>query len=676
MLKTRARLAAVVPVFVLLHSAARGDAGTAAADTASESLKQLTLEELSRIEVTSPSKGPEQVFRVPMAIHVISSEDIRRSGVTSIPDALRLAPGVEVAQIDGSKWSVGIRGFGSRLARSVLVLIDGRSVYTTFFAGTYWEVQDTVLDDIERIEVIRGPGGTIWGPNAVNGVINIITKQTKDTQGLLVTATSGDVVQGNMQIRYGGAIGSNAHYRVYVKGFSRGPQYHRDGRDYDDWRSLQSGFRVDWSRGERDRFTFQGDLYKQDTGQRVTVVSYTPPFSRIVERDADLSGGNFQTRWTRSFSGGGDVQMQAYYDRTSRFEANFGEVRDTADFDFLVRQRPRPRHQFSWGGGARSSRGAATEVTSGLTFVPLTRTDYLLTGFAQDEIALVKERLSLTVGTKLLRTNFANFQLEPSARLLWTPTKRHSAWAAVTRAVRTPSRAERDFFLSGYINTAANGTPFFARFNANDNFKTERMNGYELGVRHLVRKNLYFDIASFHNRYDDLFSQEIAGPPFLENSPGQPHLLIPAQFRNGLYGATSGYEVTPEWRPTESWQLKGAYSYATMDLHTKPGSQDLGSAPIVERSSPRHQTVIQSALALGKSVDFDLVYRFVSSLPGVSVPKYSTGDARIGWRVRPGLELSLAGRNLMQPSHIEMANDPGPNVGIRRTAYIQLKWTN
>ncbi len=637
------------------------------------SLKQLSLEELSQIEVTSPAKSPEQASRVPVAIFVITSDDIRRSGATSIPEVLRLAPGVEVARIEGSKWSVGIRGFGSRLSRSVLVMMDGRTVYTTLFAGTYWDVQDTVLEDIDRIEVIRGSGGTIWGPNAVNGVINIITKHTRDTRGMLATASGGNEVQGLLQYRYGGGLGKRLNYRMYGKAFTRSPQHHQDARNYDDWRSAQTGFRIDWDHSDRDQVMFEGDLYKQESGQRVNVVSYTPPFSRIVEQNADLSGGNVIARWTRTLSADSTLLVQTFYDRTNRFEANFGETRDTVDLDFIVRDRARRQHRLSWGAGIRASRGAAQEVTSGLTVDPLKRTDYLLTGFIQDEISLTRS-LSLTLGTKLLRTNFSTFQAEPSARLMWTPTTTHSVWGAFTRAVRTPSRAERDFFLSGYLSTGANGLPFFARFDANRDFKTEQMNGFEAGFRHLIGRKLYFDIATFYNRYDDLFSQEIAGPPFLETTPQPAHLLIPAQFRNGLYGATTGYEVAPEWRPLEAWRLRGSYSYLVMDLHTQAGSQDLGSAPVVEGTSPRHRVIVQSAFTLPKNVEIDLTYRFVSSLPGQSIPEYSTGDARIGWRILPELDVSVIGRNLLQPWHLQFASDPGPPVGIRRAVLVRLTW--
>lgn len=651
-------------------------AQNSAASTNPIALKKLSLEELSQIEVTTPSKEPVRAFRTPAAVYVITGEDIRRSGVTSIPEALRLAPGVEVARIDGNKWSVGIRGFGSRLTRSVLVLIDGRTVFTPLFAGTYWEVQDTLLEDIDRIEVIRGPGGTIWGPNAVNGVINIITKPVQDTRGALVSAGGGNEEQGFLNFRYGGGNGKGLDYRVYVKSYTRSPEVHSDNANFDDWRAGQAGFRMDWRRNDRDSATLQGDLYTEAAGERVVATSYTQPFSRTVDANALLSGGNIMGRWERKVRDGNDIQIQAYYDRTHRDEPNFGEVRNTFDIDFLQRLRLPARQQVSWGLGARVDPVNDIEVVSGLTFRPNQRTDYLLTAFLQDEIGLIDRRLALTFGTKFLRTNFTSgVDLEPSARLLWTPTEQDSVWAAFTHALRTPSDAEENFDLSGYITTTAAGTPFFARFNANPDFAPEQLNGYELGYRRLVGQKLYIDVTGFYNHYHDLFSEDLTGPVFLETDPAPTHLLLPAQFRNGLYGITKGVEFAPEWRPTNFLRLRGSYSYLHMNVAKAPNSGDVGTAPGIVGASPQHEVVVQSAFDLSKKLQLDLAYRYVSDLPGPPVPSYSTGDARFGWQVSPQFEVSFVGRNLFQPSHPEYAGDPGPLVGIKRSAYVKLTWS-
>ena len=644
--------------------------------TSPAALKNLSLEELSQIEVTTPSKEPVKASQSPVAIYVITGEQIKHSGATSIPEALRLAPGVEVARIDSNKWSIGIRGFGTRFSRGVLVLIDGRTVYSTLLAGTYWEVQDTNMDDIDRIEVIRGPGGTIWGPNAVNGVISVITKDSKDTQGMQASAGGGNVEQGFAGFRYGGGNGSDLTYRIYGKGFTRAPEEHPDHRNFDDWRAAQAGFRMDWNIDARDSFTVQGDIYTEEAGESVVATSYTAPYSQVVDANADLSGGNVMARWKRTVNDGNDIQIQAYYDRTNRYEPNFGERRNTFDVDFLQRLRLPWRQHVSWGLGARASLADDLEVVSGLSFLPNKRTDQLETAFVQDEISLVENRLSLIVGTKMLRTNFFNFGLEPSGRLLWTPNQKETIWAAYTHALRTPSDSEENFYLTGYIETLPNGTPYFARFNANNHFAPEQLNGYEIGYRRLIGANLYIDFAGFYNHHHDLFDEEIIGAPYLEDTPAPVHFLLPAQFGNGLLGTTKGFEIAPEWKLRDVWQLRGSYSFLQMDLEKSPHSLDVGTAPGIVGSSPRHEATIQSTFNLSKKISLDLIYRYVAALPAQLVPAYSTGDARLGWRISRGFELSLVGQNLFQPFHPEDGGDPGPLVGIRRSAYAKLTWSH
>jgi iron complex outermembrane receptor protein len=638
-----------------------------------DQLKQLSLEQLGDVEVTTQTKAPKSVWKTAAAIYVITQDDIRRSGATSIPEALRLAPGVEVARIAGDQWSIGIRGFGSNLTRSVLVLIDGRSVYTTLLAGTYWEVQDTLMEDIDRIEVIRGPGGTVWGPNAINGVINIITKSSEDTQGSLVSAGGGNEEQGFAGARYGGHTAGGLNYRVYAKGFNRGAESHPDGNYYDHWQSVQSGFRMDWNRKQRDTFTLQGDLYDESAGDNVPLINYTPPYSQVVNGTQLLSGGNILGRWTRTFSEGQDIQLQFFYDRTNRHQPNFGDLRNTVDFDLLQRFRLGSRNQVSWGVGVRASHGTELSPTSGLYFVPSSRTDQLDTVFLQDDITLFPDRLVLELGTKILHTNFTGIEAEPSGRLLWTPSATQTLWMAVTRAVRTPSDGERDFNLTGFIGTSGSGLPFFARFNANPNFQSETLLGYELGYRRLFGHNVYVDAASFFNQYHDLFSEDVTGVPFVENTPA-PHILLPAEFGNGLQGTTAGGEIAPEWRPTSFWRLRGSYSFLHMVIKKTPNSQDFGSGPIVAGSSPQHQVLMQSSFDLPKRVTFDFDYRYVSALPGIKIPAYSTGDARLAWSFGQFWEVSVVGDNLFQPQLVEYQNGPAANVGIRRSFYGKLLW--
>jgi iron complex outermembrane receptor protein len=667
----RATLPFLIALFVL---AANIVAETAQPEQSGNPLKQLSLEELGSVRVTTASKEPEQVWKTTAAIYVITHDDIERSGATSIPEALRLAPGVEVARIDSSKWSIGIRGFGSRLCRNVLVLIDSRTIYTTLIAGTYWEVQDYMLEDIDRIEVIRGPGGIIWGPNAVDGVINIITKPSKDTHGEYVSVGGGNLEEGFFNSRYGGGDGKTFDYRVYAKGFDRGPEYHIDNMNFDRWRAAQIGFRTDWSANTRDSFSLHGDMYDQGNGESVDVTGYAPPYSQIVNSTAPLFGANITGQWKRVFSEGNDLQLAAYYDRTNRQEADFSDIRNTFDVDFLDRVRLPARQEISWGLGARSSKGDDRVVTSGLAFVPYNRTDLLFTAFLQDDIALVTNKLLFSVGTKALKTNYTGVQWEPSGRLLWTPTPHQSAWAAFTHALRTPSDGERDFYLLGDTGSVEDGLPVLARFNANPNFHSEELNGYEAGYRILVAKNVYLDLAGFYNHYGDLFSEDIIGAPYIETIPGPPHILIPAHFGNGLVGTTKGIEIAPDWKVTNWWRLQASYSYLQMDLKKGTDSLDIGTAPITETSSPKHQVMIQSAFDLSKALTFDLDYRYISTLAGEAVPSYSTANARFAWQASERWQLSVAGQNLFQPYHFESNGDPGPLVGIKRTVYGQITW--
>jgi iron complex outermembrane receptor protein len=653
----------------------RGDVSAFPSQTTPGALKQMSLEELSQIEVTTPSKEPVKAFQSPVAIYVITGDEIHRSGATSIPEALRLAPGVEVARIDGNKWSIGIRGFGTRFSRGVLVLIDGRTVYSTLQAGTYWEVQNMIMDDIDRIEVIRGPGGTIWGPNAVNGVINVVTKDSKDTQGILASGGGGNLDQGFGNFRYGGGNGSNLTYRAYAMAFTDGPEHHSDHQNFDDWRTVQGGFRVDWNRDDRDSFTFQGDIYKEEAGESVQAVSYTAPYSQIVDANANLSGGNLMARWKKTLRNGDDIQVQTYYDRTTRYEPNFGETRNTFDVDFLERIHPIARQHLTWGLGTRFSLADDNEVVSGLTFLPNKRTDQLYTAFLQDEITLVPDRLSLTAGAKALRTNFTNFGVEPSVRLMWTPTRNNAAWAAFTHALRTPSDAEENFYLSGYIETLPNGTPYFARFNANHNFAPEQLNGYEIGYRRILTSRLYLDIATFYNHYHDLFDQEITGAPYLEDDPAPVHFLLPAQFGNGLLGTTKGFEIAPDITLTPFWHLRASYSFLQMDIKDAPHSINVEPLSAINGASPKSEGTLLSALDFAKKFSLNLTYRYVAGLPGQLVPGYSTADARFDWHVSRPVEVSVVGHNLFQPYHPEYAGDPGPLVGIVRNGFVQLTWT-
>ena len=636
------------------------------AEPATNQLKGLDLEQLGNIEVTTASKEPEAVWKTPAAVFVLTNEDIRRSGATSIPEVLRLAPGVEVSRINSNSWAIGIRGFGSSFSKSVLVLIDGRSVYTPLFAGVYWDVQNVMLEDVDRIEIIRGPGGTIWGANAVDGVINIITKNAKETHGGLASATAGTEDRGMGSARFG-AGGPRFSYRVYGTGFGRAPQYHLDHLDYDDWQMGQAGFRSDWDVNHQDSLTLQGDIYKGQVGQSTSIATYQPPEQHTYFAAQDVSGGNLLARWRRDLKQGSDLQVQAYFDRTSRFGRQLGETRDTFDIDLIHHIANLPRQDIIWGLGGRWSPSEFVQTFPTVEFVPHHKADNIYSVFAQDQIALVSKRLFLTVGTKFQHNVYTGWELQPSIRALWTPRQHQSFWAAVTRSVRTPSRVEEDLQLTGLISPEP---PFFLRVADNGQVKSEILVGYEAGYRQLVSSRFYFDVSVFHNDYDDLVG---FGPLTLsmENSPAPPHLLYSVPFANSVKGNTDGIEIAPDWKPTQWLQLRGSYSYLNLDLKPITGSADTGTVISDEGSSPHNQFTGGALLTLPRGFEFDNTLRYISALPAQLVKGFTTMDTRLGWRFARHLELSLVGQNLFAPRHAEFNS----GILIERSAYARITWT-
>ncbi len=630
------------------------------------SLKEMTLEQLSRIEITSVNKEPASAFRTPAAISVLTSDQIHQSGLRTIPDLLRLIPGVEVAQIDSSQWAIGIRGFEGKLSKSVLVLIDGRSVYTPLFAGVYWDMQDVMIEDIDRIEVIRGPGGTIWGSNAVDGVINIITKNARETHGTLVNVGTGSMDQGELDWRYGGGD-DKLSYRIYGKGFSRAPEQHADGRNFDDWRRGQTGFRIDSKLSATDQLTISGDAFGGEAGQDLQVSSYTPPANPAVYGYRTFNGQNLMASWQRTLHSGGDVQVKAYWDRTDRYELNYREIRNTLDVDF-IHHLPLPRNDVTWGLGVRVSPDHFFQTVPTVNFTPSYQTYNIFSAFAQDEIALKPDRLSFTIGTKLEHTSFSGFDAQPSARLAWTPDDRNTVWAAVTRAVRTASRIEDGFDFSFL---AVPALPLYLRLIGDGGFTQEDMLGYETGIRHSFNKHGSIDLSLFHDRYHDLLSVEQA-PVFVETSPTPAHLILPLYFRNGLAANTTGGEISGLWDLKSWWRVQASYALALVDARHEPGSIDVSTIGQLEGDTPAHTVVARSTFQIPHNFDLGLTYRFVSAIPDQKVESYSTGDISAGWRPTNSVEFRLVGSNLFSPAHFEYGGDPGPLIGIVRAVYFGM----
>jgi iron complex outermembrane recepter protein len=629
----------------------------------------MSLEELVNVDVTSVSRGREPLLEAPAAVYVLTQEDIRRSGATTIVEALRLVPGVDVARINASQWSVGIRGFASRLSRAVLVLIDGRSVYTPLFAGVFWEAQDTMLEDIDRIEVIRGPGGALWGANAVNGVINIITKKAKESQGGLVSAAGGTEDRFLGAARYGGTLGGGkTSYRLYGKYSDRDAEFHAHGSDFDAWHMEQGGFRADTSLSTSDVVTVQGDGYSSRIGQRATPSFFTQPYIKTVDADANLSGGNVLARWGHTRADGSELLLQAYYDYTHHAETIFAEDRDNVDVDFQNRSLL-GNHSITYGLGFRWNASDTSGVET-VTFTPARRTDELYSAFVQDEISLLSDRLRLTLGAKVEHNVYTGFEVQPTGRLVWIPREGQAVWAAVSRAVRTPSRIEFD--LTRTIGVGPT-TPLFVRITGDGKFVSEELIAYEAGYRLKLGKRTLFDLTAFYNDYSNLTSGEPAGPPFQEGEGSSARFVLPFVFRNGLRGRGTGAELSADTNVTDWLTIRAWYAYLSLDLKPGPTSADTTSGPSIEGSSPRHNASVAAHTRLPRGFEADAILRYTSRLPSPQVPAATDFDLRLGWR-NETVEVSLVGQGLRHPHRLQFPGGESGNVEIQRAFYGKLTW--
>lgn len=584
-------------------------------------LKSLSWEELLNQDVSLVSRTPVKLTQSPSAVQVITGEDIRRSGATSIPEALRLAPNLHVAQVDSRQWAVDARGFNNTLANKLLVMIDGRTIYTPLFAGVFWDVQHTILTDVDRIEVVSGPGATLWGANAVNGVINIVTKSAKETQGALFEGGGGSLLQDYGAIRYGGMGGSNLFYRVYGMRLDHNSTVLPDGRDAtNSWDMTQGGFRADWLPSGEHTITFQGDFYSGSVEQ-------------AAGRDVSLDGQNILGRWVRTFSESSEFSLQAYVDRTwRRIPGQFTDDLRTYDIDLQHRFAFGEQQSITWGGGYRLMQDDVgnSEV---LAFLPADRNLQLFSAFVQDEIEIVPERLKLTLGSKMEHNDYSGFEFEPSGRLAWNVTERQLLWSAVSKAVRSPSRIDTDFRVPG--------EPPFLLVGDTD-FKSEEVVALELGyrVRPLQRVSLSF--AGFYNFYENIRSLEPVGT----NS----YIIQNKNRAESWGGELSGTVQVSEW-----WRMRGGYTYLNRNVRRAEGGLDLNRGR-AEGNDPEHQFVLQSMHNLPHRFEFDLTARFVDSLPSPSVPRYFTFDARLGWRLNENVEFSIVGRNLWDNRHPEFGS--------------------
>jgi len=644
-------------------------------------LTELSLEELMEVEITSVSKKEERLFEAAAAVSVVTAEDIRRSDATSLPEALRMVPGMEVARIDASKWGVSCRGFNDLFANKLLVLIDGRSVYTPLFSGVFWESQDVVLEDVERIEVIRGPGATLWGANAVNGIINIITKGAQDTQGGCVVAGAGSEEQGFGSIRYGGSLDSgDVYYRIYVKYLNRDDSAGAsDMPAADGWWMMRAGFRMDWEGLDGDLLMVQGDLYDGEVGQMYRLIrSLEPPYERTFTYMADMSGGDVLGRWGHVFPDGSDLVLQVYYDRAEREEAVIVCDVNTVDLDVQHRFRMGTRQEIVWGAGYRFMWDNSTGIfPGGLT--PESRHYDLMSAFLQDEVAFAGNRLRLTLGSKFEHNDYTGFEVQPNIRLSWMPREHHIVWGAVARAVRTPSRGEHDMRYTHTVlppgAVLPDTPPTLLTLMGNRAYRSEELLSFELGYRVRPMDRLVLDLATFYGVYDKLHTYE-PGLPFGERVPLPEHLVVPISGENKMYGETYGVELEATMRMSEGWRMRLAYGYLDVRMHLREDSS-YTTGEEWEGVSPHHQFSVRSSMDLPEGLTVDLGGRYVGDLPDVGVKSYASLDVRLGWTVWDNLELSVVGQNVLDDRHTEFRTPYAPTLSteVERGVYGAIHWT-
>ncbi|MCP3889840.1 MAG: TonB-dependent receptor [Desulfobulbaceae bacterium] len=657
-----------------------------AASANSDGMEVLSLDELLDLDVVTVAKVPKKITQSPAAIYVIPRETLRRSGVDSIPEALRMVPGMHVYRINATKWAISSRGFSGRFANKMLVMIDGRTVYTPLFSGVYWDVQDTMLEDVERIEVIRGPGGTLWGTNAVNGIINIITRESADTQGALLSIEAGSHDNGTVAARYGGWLDEKTSYRIYGKIFDRDSfESLSEAGASDEFSMGRTGFRMDRNQSSSDVFTLQGDLYFGKASQSRNKLSLTAPYSYTFADEAELDGGNLLGRWSHTISTSSDMNLQLYYDRTKRDGTVFSETRDTLDIDFQHRFGMTENQEVLWGLGYRYSNDktvSTIDLTSGLYsyhLTPATEAETLLSSFIQDRFSFADGRGEITLGTKVEHNDYSGLEWQPSGRLLWNFSERSSFWTAISRSVRTPSRSETgaEFNSAAFFNPGIPpaGMVTVTRILANDELDSEKVMSYELGYRIRPTDTLFIDLTTYYNYYKDLVGGIAGGAPHVETAVTGPYMVMPVTIDNCSDGETYGFELSSHWSVVDWWRLNASYTWFEFNvlnadslLFQRPGfDQD---------EQAQHQVSLSSYMDLSYNLELNAMLSYVGALSGMNVESYVNCDLNLAWHPTAAFTVIIGGRNLFDSSHVEFNSIKDGIIGseIPRNFYGQLSW--
>ncbi len=640
-----------------------------------QDLSNKSLEDLMNIEVTSVSKKEQKLSRTASAIFAITAEDIRRSNATNIPDLLRMVPGLDVAQINANTWAISARGFNGRFSGELLVLVDGRNVYTPTFGGVFWDVLDLPLEDIERIEVIRGPGGSVWGANAVNGVINIIQKKASETKGPMIVAGGGNIDQAFGTTQYGATVSKGVDYRVYAKYFNEDHLDAPNGQNGGDgWHVLRGGFRADSNLSPHDTLTVQGDIYSGREGNpSVFLPSVTSPGLQDFDPQIDLAAGYLQSIWSHVYSNRSDSTLAVSLDVYDRDDV-LREVRRTFSADFHHHFAWGEWQDFVWGLGYRYS-SSHTDGNLSVSLNPADLNTQVFSSFIQDEIALVPDRLYMTVGAKLEHDYYTGFGLWPSARAAWNLNGHHMLWTAISRAGRTPTSIDTALRLNFAGFNEPNGTPVLVGIEGNPHYKSEPLLAYEAGYRTTVLRRLTVDFTAYYNTYAGLQTTEPATPVF-ENTPPPPHLFLPMTLENLMHGETHGAEITANWKLTSRWTLSPGYSFERIHMHVSPSSQDPQSALTLEGGAPHHQAQLRSHLDLPHGLAWDTSAYFVDRLSVFNIPSYTRLDTGLSWQITKGISVNLAGQNLIRNEHLEFvdATESALSTFIKRSAYAKFTW--
>lgn len=667
-LRLSGRLSSLRPLACMLFVVGVGDGVAVAQEPMLPGdFSALDIDELARVRITSVSRRPEPVARAAAAVTVISREDLRRSGASTLPDMLRAVPGLHVARVGARDWAVSVRGFNDQLSNKVLVIIDGRTVYSPIFGGVFWDALAVPLDEVDRIEVIRGPGATLWGANAVNGVINIITRSAAESDGGRIGISTGTRAPVRGIVRFGNTFGEGAAYRIYAGGRQRDPAMLEDGTDAaDDWRFGQAGFRIDGAPGRR-RWTVQGDIYNGIGDTELLLPTASPPYVTRTLEQLDVRGGNLAGRWTHTLGEASEMALQLTYDYAyRRQEQLFGTLRSNVlDFDFQHRLPGPGRSDLVWGIGYRLK---ADEVSGAppINLSPPRRSTHLASAFAQSEIP-VGARVAVTAGAKFDHNSYTGLEVQPNARILWVPGARHSLWASVSRAVRTPTRVEAD----AVAIVAAPGDPVERRIMGSDDADSEALIAYEAGYRTDPGRGVSIDFATFINDYDRLRTVE-PGPPDV----GGTRVVVPLTYTNRASGRTWGGEITALLRPSAAWRLRFSYSHLRMRLELAADAPPGTVSAVSAGYDPKHMAGMHSSMNLPGNLELDIVARYVGALHGAGVVDYATARVRLGWRWQRRFELSVAGQDLFAPRHREFPT--GVYVAddryIERRAFVQAVW--